>query len=45
MAKNDRDKLVDYRKVCTTAVMIVLLPIMIVTFPLWGIAYYRSVIN
>lgn len=33
------------KRIAWTILILALLPITIITYPIWGIAYYRSVIN
>lgn len=33
------------KKICKIIVIAVFLPVAIITYPIWGIAYYKSVIN
>lgn len=45
MVANHRYNVVDLGKVCRVVVVILCIPAAVLTFPWWGIAYYRSVIN
>lgn len=45
MAQNDRNGVVDYKKVCALVVAIALLPVLLVTYYWWGYRYYAAVIR